>query len=134
MRALRLLAVGFLLVVSVVACRSISTSGTPQNPAVRDYESDFGDAISQAAARLRDQGQEVFRRETFGDEAFWGGQLRLHEAIAGEKRGVSAPVSPRGMRWRRVSRSTSTSFPRSWPRPSVADPSAWTKKRRPSSC
>jgi mono/diheme cytochrome c family protein len=28
------------------------------------------------------EGQRAFRHDTFGDEAFWGGKLRLHEAIA----------------------------------------------------
>lgn len=28
------------------------------------------------------QGQHTFRSDTFGDEDFWGGQLRLHEALA----------------------------------------------------
>src|SRR5437870_3272726 len=27
-------------------------------------------------------GREIFRFDTFGDEAFWGGQLRLNEAVA----------------------------------------------------
>jgi hypothetical protein len=29
------------------------------------------------------EGQDTFRNDTFGDEDFWGGTLRLHEAIAG---------------------------------------------------
>ncbi|HEU4582454.1 MAG TPA: hypothetical protein VFS67_29555 [Polyangiaceae bacterium] len=46
------------------------------------------------ALRFR-AGQEIFRYETFGDEAFWGGQLGLHQAIAGEANGgVGAGVSP----------------------------------------
>jgi hypothetical protein len=28
------------------------------------------------------QGMQTFRHDTFGDEAFWGGALRLHEAVA----------------------------------------------------
>ncbi len=41
------------------------------------------------------EGQQIFRFDTFGDEAFWGGQLRLHEAIAGEANGGVGPgVSP----------------------------------------
>lgn len=34
-----------------------------------------------------EEGQRVFRYETFGDEVFWGDALRLHEAIAGAKLG-----------------------------------------------
>lgn len=41
------------------------------------------------------QGRHTFRFDTFGDEAFWGGQLRLHEAIAGAANGGVGPgVSP----------------------------------------
>lgn len=44
---------------------------------------------------LRD-GQKVFRFDTFGDEAFWGDTLRLHEAIEGSRfGGVGAGVSPK---------------------------------------
>jgi hypothetical protein len=48
----------------------------------------------QRTSRLRD-GQQIFRFDTFGDEAFWGDQLHLHQAIAGEKLGGVGPgVSP----------------------------------------
>lgn len=41
------------------------------------------------------EGRETFRFDTFGDEAFWGDQLRLHRAIAGEQFGGVGPgVSP----------------------------------------
>jgi hypothetical protein len=41
------------------------------------------------------KGRRTFRYDTFGDEAFWGGALRLHEAIAGEANGgVGAGLSP----------------------------------------
>jgi hypothetical protein len=29
------------------------------------------------------QGRRIFRYDTFGDESFWGGTLRLHEAVSG---------------------------------------------------
>lgn len=34
------------------------------------------------AQRMMRDGQRIFRYDTFGDEAFWGGQLRLHETLA----------------------------------------------------
>ena len=34
------------------------------------------------ATRLVRDGRDIFRYDTFGDEAFWGGQLRLHETVA----------------------------------------------------
>ena len=59
----------------------------------------IGLASSQAQARrsadLIAQGRQIFRFDTFGDEDFWGGQLRLHEAIEGEQFGGVGPgVSP----------------------------------------
>jgi len=40
-------------------------------------------AVFVDAFRLVAQGQESFRLDTFGSEAFWGGTLRLHEALRG---------------------------------------------------
>lgn len=34
------------------------------------------------ALKTMNEGKAIFRYDTFGDEAFWGGQLRLHEAVA----------------------------------------------------
>ncbi|HEX5836751.1 MAG TPA: hypothetical protein VFY26_02890, partial [Anaerolineales bacterium] len=56
-------------------------------------------AAMQAAAsqtpNLIAEGRQIFRFDTFGDEDFWGGQLRLHEAIEGEQFGGVGPgVSP----------------------------------------
>src|SRR5262249_53671351 len=43
-----------------------------------------------------EEGRQTFRFDTFGDEDFWGGVLRLHEAIAGEAMGGVGPgVSPK---------------------------------------
>lgn len=41
--------------------------------------------------KLIQEGEQTFRYDTFGDEAFWGGQLRLHEAIAGASNGGIGP-------------------------------------------
>ena len=70
---------------SAFGCHQLSTRGTPQNPAVQTYGEDFGDEINEYSDSMIDRGREIFRRETFGSEDFWGGQLRLHEAIAGER-------------------------------------------------
>jgi hypothetical protein len=40
-------------------------------------------------------GRQIFRFDTFGDQAFWGDQLRLHQAIAGAALGGVGPgLSP----------------------------------------
>ncbi|HEX2995433.1 MAG TPA: hypothetical protein VHP14_11445 [Anaerolineales bacterium] len=58
----------------------------------------FGTAMQAKATQSSDlveEGRRIFRFDTFGDEDFWGGQLRLHEAIEGEQFGGVGPgVSP----------------------------------------
>jgi mono/diheme cytochrome c family protein len=52
-------------------------------------------ATSHEAA-LYAQGRNVFRNDTFGDQAFWGGELHLQKAIEGRKLGgVGRGVSPK---------------------------------------
>src|SRR5512141_2033931 len=42
------------------------------------------------------QGRNIFRHDTFGDEDFWGGTLKLHQAIEGAANGGVGPgVSPK---------------------------------------
>jgi hypothetical protein len=44
---------------------------------------------------LAQQGKNVFRNNTFGDQDFWGGTLQLHKAIEGAQHGGVGPgVSP----------------------------------------
>src|SRR5579859_3066128 len=51
--------------------------------------------INKNAERLLEQGREVFRYDTFGDQDFWGGALGLHQAIEGAQNGGVGPgVSP----------------------------------------
>lgn len=51
--------------------------------------------VEQNVRNLIDEGRHTFRFDTFGDEAFWGDTLKLHQAIAGAKLGgVGAGVSP----------------------------------------
>jgi hypothetical protein len=53
------------------------------------------DLQSQALATIR-RGERIFRHDTFGDEAFWGGVLQLHRALEGEQLGGVGPgLSPR---------------------------------------
>jgi hypothetical protein len=42
------------------------------------------------------EGMQTFRFDTFGSEDFWGGKLKLHQAIQGEKHGgTGAGLSPK---------------------------------------
>lgn len=52
-------------------------------------------SIENNAESLLREGRHTFRFDTFGDEDFWGGELRLHEAVAGQALGgVGAGLSP----------------------------------------
>ena len=54
------------------------------------------DPIARNANRMVTEGREIFRHDTFGSEAFWGGALRLHQAIAGSTHGGVGPgLSPK---------------------------------------
>ena len=56
----------------------------------------FDKEIEQNAARMLREGRQTFRADTFGDEAFWGDQLKLHLAIEGARFGGVGPgLSPR---------------------------------------
>ncbi len=41
-----------------------------------------GDQISDNADKMLMEGKNIFRYDTFGDEAFWGGTLKLHQGVA----------------------------------------------------
>lgn len=76
-------AVGMLLWSSSATVKG-QGNGATQDPAVAN------------AQRLIMEGREAFRSDTFGDEAFWGGLLRLHEAINGAALGgVGAGLTAR---------------------------------------
>ena len=56
---------------------------------------EYDEAAAEQAARYLEEGREIFRFDTFGSEDFWGGKLKLHEAIAGEANGGVGPgISP----------------------------------------
>ena len=55
-----------------------------------------GDQTAENAEKMLMQGKQTFRFDTFGDEAFWGDTLKLHQAIAGAANGGTGPgVSPK---------------------------------------
>ncbi len=73
-----------------VALAQDSENAEPQTPA-----SNSGQMIAQNADQMVNQGKQTFRFDTFGDEAFWGDTLHLHQAIEGAKLGGVGPgVSP----------------------------------------
>lgn len=53
-------------------------------------------SIQQNSAAMTARGREIFRYDTFGDEAFWTGMLKLDRAIEGSTLGGVGPgVSPK---------------------------------------
>jgi hypothetical protein len=56
----------------------------------------FDHEISENAREMMEQGRQIFRYDTFGDEAYWSEKLKLHHAIQGSKFGGVGPgVSPK---------------------------------------
>ena len=73
---------------SLAACSSVISL-----PA---WSTDEENSEASASERVLMEGRHTFRFDTFGDEAFWGDTLRLHEAIEGSALGGVGPgVSPR---------------------------------------
>jgi hypothetical protein len=71
-----------LLALIIAAC-----AGAPKKHA----GAPFNQVVKSNADKMFADGQQVFRFDTFGDEAFWGGQLQQHKPIAGEKHGGTGP-------------------------------------------
>src|SRR3954453_13274759 len=77
------------LAFGVVAVLTATTLNAAASPSTADHGGDPG-------ARLIAGGRQAFRFDTFGDHAFWGDTLHLHQAIAGAANGGVGPgVSPR---------------------------------------
>jgi len=73
-----------------------AASNSPLAGAGEGKAKSTGDAVKDNALQLIDQGKQTFRFDTFGDEAFWGDTLKLHQAVAGSKLGgVGGGVSPK---------------------------------------
>jgi len=54
------------------------------------------DTTADNAVQLVNQGRQIFRFDTFGDQAFWGDTLKLHQAIAGSANGgVGTGLTPK---------------------------------------
>jgi hypothetical protein len=81
-------AAGLLFLVGVVFNGTVS--------AVSSRGAATSDPGQANAARLVAQGRNIFRFDTFGDEAVWGGVLGLQKTIEGEKLGGVGPgLSPK---------------------------------------
>jgi cytochrome c peroxidase len=90
-----LMVAGAILLVTAATLKLRQTSALVQAQPAAVTES-FDSTIKQNAQRMLEEGRRIFRYDTFGSEAFWGDQLRLHQSIVGQKLGgVGAGVSPK---------------------------------------
>ena len=73
----------------------LSAPNSPASTTSAALSSYDSQTIDRAQDTLR-RGRWIFRNDTFGSEAYWGGKLRLHEAIAGAAWGGVGPgISPK---------------------------------------
>jgi len=79
---------------AAVACTFIA--GTFMGCSSKSNAQPAEDAVVLTAEQTIKDGRQTFRFDTFGDEAFWGDTLKLHQAIEGAAFGGVGPgVSPR---------------------------------------
>ena len=77
-----------------IATATLAVSGARQENHKKQKTIDQ-DPVKNATAKV-ERGRHTFRFDTFGDQAFWGDTLKLHQAIEGAALGGVGPgVSPR---------------------------------------
>jgi len=75
---------------AAAATLAIAGSRADDSPGIDNLSGTWENAATMIA-----HGRATFRFDNFGNEDFWGGALRLHEAIAGAANGGVGPgVSP----------------------------------------
>src|SRR5215469_16397113 len=88
-----------LLIIGATLVALVLLLTTKMGRSAQDYSSAVSPADRAMEAnddRMIAEGRRTFRFDTFGDEAFWGDTLHLHQAIAGGKLGgVGSGVTPR---------------------------------------
>jgi hypothetical protein len=81
--------VGAVLIIAVGSVIALSRRAAAQS-------SQPTDPIADNAQTMMNDGRKTFRFDTFGDEAYWGDTIKLHQAVAGAKLGGVGPgVSPK---------------------------------------
>jgi len=77
----------FALILTATGC------GDGGGPLLATAQEPGFDAVIEAQARqMVIDGRQIFRFDTFGDEAFWGGTLQLHQTVAGLQGGAQVPA------------------------------------------
>jgi hypothetical protein len=93
-RTILLLVFGILM--STIAAVLVTREAAAQRAGITAARpGSFDEVIEQTGGELFRNGQQIFRFDTFGDERFWSGSLKLNQAIAGARFGGVGPgVSP----------------------------------------
>jgi cytochrome c2 len=85
----------FALMAAGLCCAFLFAQQQNRSSDFSEVRSDSGYGTALNALQQLREGQQTFRFDTFGDEAFWGDTLKLHQAIEGAKAGGVGPgLSP----------------------------------------
>ena len=88
--------IGLLILVALGLVYVTERTRAQQGVAMPQETDGLDSGIDRNAQQTLEQGRQIFRFDTFGDETFWGDTLKLHRAIEGTKfGGVGAGVSPK---------------------------------------
>jgi hypothetical protein len=96
MKRYRLGITAFILALGLVIVGYSLYAASAQDPKGKGRLAEFDRIIRANARQLVEEGRQIFRFDTFGDESFWGDALQLHQAIKGAKLGGVGPgLSPK---------------------------------------
>jgi hypothetical protein len=86
----------YILAVSALATCGVIVYGTARSDDNQQPATNLVRQVDIDAQRILAAGRQTFRFDTFGDEAFWGDTIKLHQAIQGTRFGGVGPgVSPK---------------------------------------
>ena len=93
---IKLMMLAAVLTIGLGYLASRSRAQRPDDRSLNQSQQRFDLQISENAKQMMEQGKQIFRYDTFGDEAYWTDKLKLHHAIQGSKFGGVGPgVSPK---------------------------------------
>lgn len=88
--------IALLILVALGVVYVTERSRAQQRAAMPQKTDGFDVRIDRNAQQMLEQGRQIFRYDTFGDEVYWTDTLKLHRAIEGQKLGGVGPgVSPK---------------------------------------